>query len=250
MSKRRSRLIVAPLTLAVLFCAASLASASTHYIDSFDTGAVAYTRLIGAGALTSVQTGLDPTQVLGGIRRMTMTGGPGLGTLSYEVQPSTGGALLSTFSLNGSGYTGLWSFQYGYAADGSFLDLNTDLSNGGQNTAFLVGMNGAEHPYEVEIFVRSSSGETATASTGLLPAITSPGDVFVPFSQFAFGSWDDVDQIVLTLRGVENGDYQINFESWGPLPNVPEPLTMLTVMLAVGGSAAYARRRLAGDTAS
>jgi hypothetical protein len=222
--------------LSIVCFLAGAAVAIPVNIDTFDLGA-AQKAVFGASSLSDAEPIADTSQTIGGVRGFTVAGqGPGTGVTTLAVL--SGRAGLGTLSMV-SPYNGQWTLQYGYTLNGAPSDLNANLvsTSGAPNTGILIQMVSAEYQYGLDLTL-ISNGVSRSASL-VHPANMSPHDVFVPFSTPSLSgvSFTDIDQIIVRLTGLPDGDYNMDAIS----ANVPEPASM--ALLEVSGLLALRRRR-------
>lgn len=221
------------IALALMVCASS-AVASPINIDTFDSGDVAF-GVFGLNSDFRFVGSLPALETIGEGRFLEVdtTGTTGMGSADAIV---AGGKISLGTNTAILPYSALWELHY-------TKYLNADLvdDDGAPNTGILFEFVSAEHEYEltVKLWGDGVPPEFAVISKSL-PANTSPHDVFLPFAQFttpAGFAFTHVDQIQVELRGVADGDYELDRIS----ANVPEPGTL--ILLTAGAGFVLRRRR-------
>jgi chitodextrinase len=225
--------------MVVAVCALVFTSsnASAVVIDHFKDGLFTLT-VSGTGPATDTSGNISAPQALGGKRDATITFVTGSDSLQ-------GGALLViTGSDHFLSYSDADTVQstlklvYGEAAQ-----LDADLSQtGGLAVEYFTSDIGT---VSTGWTVRTHQGEgNDTTVTVSMATSAGPSVVFFSWAQFkalniAFDP-SDVDQITFEIDSIVAGDYSIDALD---APDVPEPLTMLGVVMGLGGIGAYIRRR-------
>jgi hypothetical protein len=219
--------------LALTVCASSVV-ASPINIDTFDSGDTAF-GIFGITSDFDIKTPLPAAETISEDRMIFVdtTGTTGMGSADAIV---AGGKLSLGTNTAILPYSATWLLHYGKYLNADLVD-----DDGAPNTGILVEFVSAEHEYEliVRAWGDGVPPEFATISRSL-PANTSPHDVFLPFNQFTTPTgftFTEVDQLEVELRGVADGDYELDRIS----ANVPEPGTL--ILLTAGAGFVVRRRR-------
>ena len=220
-----------------LFVCASSASAALISIDDFSDGSTSL------DVWDSNPNASDSDGSLAGV-----IGGQRDVALLWQAGTSDG-----TVRINDRGTAGVVLFAAGPATEaqatlsyGQAGDLDTDLTDGGNNEGIQLVFNTADLAGTLTITVETAGVGTSVWS-GPTPSglndVALPAGIFdVPLVDFAGGaSFTDVDAITLELAGAASGDYIITRISAVPQGYVPEP--MAAAMMAVGGGLVLLRRR-------
>jgi len=223
--------------LAVLFALALADASSALTIDNFDEGVIAVVDdSTTPGATFGVNTGLDPSNTVGGNRLVSvvaseipLVGVPGTATATSVPGPAGFGSFTSTVQ---------GQFSIFYDGNGDLTpdtnggQLFLDLTNQDAFSVDLLNVNATDAEFRVTLW----DGDSLSNSL-FQPATT--GVHIIPFSSFSGIDFDDIRAIrlniaeVLTLASVSVNDFSA----------IPEPGTALLLGLGLAGLAARARSR-------
>jgi hypothetical protein len=253
---RRAGTLVAACGLAVLLMASS--ARAVIDIDHFEQGFVddvtaGSVLIVGNGlggnaptTASSTQTGL--VTVYGGNRKATLTWVSGDGTISAEAENVIVPPNHFLEVNNGANDRSVMTLVYdGDAGTGNL----GDLTDGGLATRLVLTQLRADINASITVTFEDSGGSVDSVTHLVLVPVTPPGIVL----SFLFSDYDasvdftDIDKLTVTLTDVNATD-AVDFQIDGitvldrpPEGIIPEPVTMLGMVLGLGGVGAYLRRR-------
>jgi len=185
------------------------------------------------------ETGLNTSNVLGGQRNTTLTfdskvdGGT---DVTADLFPSPGYVILD----QDTGFTAHFELEYGLGGN-----LDADLTDGGASAGLTVVFGvGTDAVADVTVTAETWNGTIYNSSAlQKVQDVNGGGYMTFPYASFVgSGDFTDVDRLSILLQGAMSGDYQIDLETTGL---IPEPVTMAGLMLGIGALGGYIRRRKA-----
>ncbi|HOD82521.1 MAG TPA: PEP-CTERM sorting domain-containing protein [Phycisphaerae bacterium] len=244
----------AVMILGVVLAVAGMSSAATLVIDNFEQGLAGPAGLAGAGisvndppgppsplVVTVTESGLSPTNVIGGVRRTTMIDLiENSQTVSANLYDPPGLPADNHLSLSANtGAQGQWLLEYGKAAGSTSYPF--DLTAAGGADAIVFTFETGDHSASVDMW--ASDG---TNSAGPVNKPTPGGNSTLTFlfSEFPGVDFSSIEDLSFRINGVLEGDYSISLlETRYHDDQVPEPVTMAALMMSIGGLGGYIRRR-------
>lgn len=201
-------------------------------IDSFDALQLV-TAPPGMTVTSTVTSGGG--DILGVERDISVTAGPGVTPTSLHVNEFANG--LAIYSQGATDPSGSASITW----DGG-VGLGVDLTQGGTDTAFSLGLVFADLPTTLTFTVYTDGANASQAPVALSSPIVSPTDLLVAYADFVpslgvGADFSNVNAIVLTLGG--GAGVGIGATS---LQTIPEPAVEALVALGIGGLVLAGRR--------
>jgi hypothetical protein len=240
---------------AATFAASLLASVSSGFgatiLDDFSAGPFRLGVSEPSDSDGDVDSGLDPTSVIGGRRNVFVRHEAGAGMITADVVTSAGGAM--TYTATGSAVGEQLGFGYG-SNIGAFpmVPMSADIASVGAN-ALSIDVEFSSHEIPLELFyvshvpVGPGISDSSFVQT-TLPASSLPYTAVYPFSELQLNSgagtdFSDLDGITITFgRGAAPIPAGAQFRI-SAMRFVPEPSSAVVVGAAALTLGLWPRRR-------